>query len=454
MDEELIGPSESIADILLNQLNMLLAFVERPVIQRQILVIAGIVLIALLLRGVGRWWRQRMPADWSRTERPRWQLWAGRFYGLYAPLTGLVLAYAAIWLFDRRGYPTGLVESARTFFWLWLAYRALLLLLYIRLGESVRPYHRFVFIPIFLLVLLWLFLGTQIGIARIITVPIIVLGNFSLTLGNLMSAVVLLYIFLIGAWVIERVLNHTLQRRFEADSGKIRSLATLSRYAISGLGIVISLAALGLDATSLGLVAGGLSVGIGIGMQEIVGNFISGLTLLFEQSLRPGDLIELNGQVTEVERVSLRTTTVRTFDNIKIIVPNSTFTVEPVTTLTKNIDIVRMVLPLRVAYDADPEQVRQIVEQAATRHPQVLNHPAPLLFFRDIGIDSSLELDLFAWTDQPKLRGLIRSELYYLLFAELARQGIKVPVPKRELNLHGSRDNSAGTNPVLQVTEL
>ena len=318
----------------------------------------------------------------------------------------------------------------------------------------MRPYHRFVFIPIFLLVLLWLFLGTQIGIARIITVPIIVLGNFSLTLGNLMSAVVLLYIFLIGAWVIERVLNHTLQRRFEADSGKIRSLATLSRYAISGLGIVISLAALGLDATSLGLVAGGLSVGIGIGMQEIVGNFISGLTLLFEQSLRPGDLIELNGQVTEVERVSLRTTTVRTFDNIKIIVPNSTFTVEPVTTLTKNIDIVRMVLPLRVAYDADPEQVRQIVEQAATRHPQVLDHPAPLLFFRDIGHDSSLELDLFAWIDQPKIRGLIRSELYYLLFAELARQGIKVPVPKRELNLSGSRDNSAGANPVLQVTEL
>jgi small-conductance mechanosensitive channel len=113
-----------------------------------------------------------------------------------------------------------------------------------------------------------------------------------------------------------------------------------------------------------------------------------------------------------------------------------------------------MVLPLRVAYDADPEQVRQIVEQAAARHPQVLDHPAPLLFFRDIGNDSSLELDLFAWTDQPKLRGLIRSELYYLLFAELARQGIKVPVPKRELNLHGSRENSAGTNPVLQVTQL
>lgn len=433
MDEEPLGPSESIADILLNQLNMLLAFVERPVIQRQILVIAGIVLIAVLVRGVERWWRK--PADGSRTQKSRWQQWANRFYGLYAPATGLVLAYAATWLFEQRGYPTGLVESARAYFWLWLAYRALLMFLYIRLGESVRPYHRFVFIPIFLLVLLWLFLGRQIGVAQITAVPIVVFGNFSLTLGNLMSAVVLLYIFLIGAWAVEQILNHYLQHRFEAEAGKIRSLATLSRYAISGLGIVISLAALGLDATSLGLIAGGLSVGIGIGMQEIVGNFISGLTLLFEQSLRPGDLIELNGQVTEVERVSLRTTTVTTFDNIKIIVPNSTFTVESLTTLTKNIDIVRMVLPLRVAYDADPEQVRQIVEQAAVRHPQVLDQPAPFLFFRDIGNNSGLELDLFAWTDQPRMRGLIRSELYYLLFAELARHSIKIPVPRRDLDL-------------------
>lgn len=446
MNPELIGPSESIVDIVLNELNMLLAFVERPVMQRQILVIAVIFLIALLLPEGVRWWWQRKLANGSRTQVLRWQQWATRFYKLYAPLTGLVLAYAAIWLFAKLGYPSGLVESAQTFFWLWLGYRALLMVLYIRLGESVRPYHRFVLIPIFLLVLLWPLLGRQFGIARITSVPIIVFNSFSITLGNLMSAFVLLYIFLIGAWVVERALNHSLQNRFEAEQGKIRSLATLSRYAISGLGIVVSLVALGLDATSLGLVAGGLSVGIGIGMQEIVGNFISGLTLLFEQSLRPGDLIELNGQVTEVERVSLRTTTVTTFDNTKIIVPNSTFTVESLTTLTKNINIVRVVLPLRVAYNTDPEKVRQIVEQAAARHPQVVAHPAPLLFFRGIGTDSSLDLDLFAWTDQPKLRGLIRSELYYLLFAELARHSIEIPVPRRDLNLRQDWANCPETS--------
>ncbi|HMR64746.1 MAG TPA: mechanosensitive ion channel [Anaerolineae bacterium] len=416
-------------------------------IQQQILAITVIILIALIVPEGVRWeWQRRKSADALKTHIPRWQQWTTRFYVLYTPLIGLVLANVVIWLFKRQGYPNGLIESSRTFFWLWLAYRFLLMVLYARFGKSVKPYHRFVFIPIFLLVLLWLFLGTQIGIARIITVPIIVFGSFSITLGNLISAFVLLYIFLIGAWVVERALNHSLQNRFEAEQGKIRSLATLSRYAISALGIVVSLVALGLDATSLGLVAGGLSVGIGIGMQEIVGNFISGLTLLFEQSLRPGDLIELNGQVTEVERVSLRTTTVTTFDNTKIIVPNSTFTVESLTTLTKNINIVRVVLPLRVAYNTDPEKVRQVVEQAAARHPQVVANPAPLLFFRGIGTDSSLDLDLFAWTDQPKLRGLIRSELYYLLFAELARHSIEIPVPRRDLNLRQGWANCPETS--------
>ena len=443
MDENIIVPGESLADIITNQLNMMLAFLDRPVVQQQILAIAGIILIALLLpEVVRRWWQQRLPDDLPEMDPPPRRPWTARLHGLYAPLTGLVLANVVIWLFQRQGHPNGLVESSRTFFWLWLGYRALLMVLYARLGDSVKPYHRFVFVPIFVLVLLWLFLGRQVGTALVVNVPILTVGTFTMTLGNLINATVLLYIFLIGAWVVERILNRALQSRFDAEPGKIRSLATLVRYTISAVGIVIALAALGLDATSLGLVAGGLSVGIGIGLQDIVGNFVSGLTLLFEQSLRPGDVIELNGRISEVERVSLRTTTVTTLDNIKMIIPNSTFTTEPVTTLTKdNNNLIRVLLPLRVAYDSDPAQVKQIVEQTASRHPQVLRNPAPLLLSRGLGVDSSLDFDLSVWTNRPKLRGLLKSELYYLLFKALAEQGIKIHVPKRELSIIQSQAN-------------
>ncbi|MCB0197506.1 MAG: mechanosensitive ion channel [Anaerolineae bacterium] len=442
MDENIIIPGESLADIITNQLNMMLAFLDRPVVQQQILAIAGIIIIAMLLpEGVRRWWQRRQSDDVPETDPPHQQPWTDRLYGLYAPLTGLVLANVVIWLFERQGHPNGLVESSRTFFWLWLAYRALLMVLYARLGDSVKPYHNFVFIPIFVLVLLWLFLGRQVGTALVANVPILTLGSFTLTLGNLINATVLLYIFLIGAWVVERALNRALQNRFDAEPGKIRSLATLVRYSISALGIVISLAALGLDATSLGLVAGGLSVGIGIGMQDIVGNFVSGLTLLFEQSLRPGDVIELNGRLSEVERVSLRTTTVTTLDNIKMIIPNSTFTTQPVTTLTKDNNLIRVLIPLRVAYDSNPDQVKRIVEQTATQHAQVLRNPKPLLLSRGLGTDSSYDFDLSVWTNRPKARGLLQSELYYLLFAALAEQGIKIHIPTRELKIIQNQTN-------------
>ncbi len=449
MEETTLGPNESLGDIVLNQLNTLLAVIARPVVQQQILAIGVIFLVALLAPEAFRWWwRRRQPDEALKAPIPRWQQWVARLHVLYAPLLGLILTNGVIWLLTRQGYPYGLVEGSRTFFWLWLAYRAVLLGFYVRLGDSVKPYHRYVFLPIFLLVLLWQFLGRYVGLMTLMTVPIFTFGEFTLTLSNLINAMVLLYIFFVAAWIVERVLNRTLQKRFDAEPGKIRSLATLSRYAIAGLGIVASLASLGLDATSIGLVAGGLSVGIGIGMQDLVSNFVSGLTLLFDQSLRPGDVIEIDGKISEVERVSLRTPTVVTLDNIKMIIPNSTFTTERVTTLTKDDYVTRVLLPVRVAYETDPEHVKQIVEQTAAQHPQVLDQPAPLLLFRGVGTDSSLDFELAVWTDLPKFRGLLRSELYYLLFAAFAEHRIEIPIPKRDLNLRPGWENSLGTKPV------
>ncbi len=438
MDEETIVPGESLSDIMLDQLNMMLVFIARPVVQRQIIAIAVILLVALLVpEGLRWWWQRQKLGNSSKTQMPRWQQWTTRLYALYAPLAGLILANAVIWFFERQGYPNGLLISSRGLFWVWLAYRALLMVLYARYGTAIKPYHYWALTPIFFLTLLWTLFGRQVGlIGQLSAVPLIQFSNLTFTLGNFLNAAVVLYIFLVGAWIIERVINRNLQSRLDAEPGLVQSIATLSRYAVSGLGIIVSLGALGLDAGSLALVAGGLSVGIGIGLQEIVANFVSGLTLLFEQSLRPGDIIELDGHVSEVERVSLRTTTVNTMDNIKLIIPNATFTTKPVTTLTKGDHVVRFLLPLRVAYDVDPKQVRQIIEETAAKQPQILDNPAPLLFFRGVGNDSSLDLELAVWTDRPKFRGLIKSELYYLLFAALAENGIEIPIPKRDLMLH------------------
>ena len=122
----------------------------------------------------------------------------------------------------------------------------------------------------------------------------------------------MLYAFIVIAWLSKQFMVHILADRLQTEVGVIESVATLTRYALLSLGIIVFLSILGLDFTSLAIVAGGLSVGIGIGLQDIIANFVSGLALLFEQSLRPGDIIEFNDRISRVEKISLRATVVRT----------------------------------------------------------------------------------------------------------------------------------------------
>jgi small-conductance mechanosensitive channel len=177
-------------------------------------------------------------------------------------------------------------------------------------------------------------------------------------------------------------------------------------------------------------------------LQEIVANFVSGLVLLFEQSLRPGDVIELDGRISEVEKISLRATTVRTLTNEELIVPNNNFTTNQVKNFTKSERLVQVTIPLGVSYKSDPELVRQIAIETSLSHPQVLAVPPPVLLFRGYG-DSSLDFELRVSTNQPELTLRIRSDLYYTLWEKLAENNIEIPFPQRDLNLGNGWDKLA-----------
>ena len=163
-------------------------------------------------------------------------------------------------------------------------------------------------------------------------------------------------------------------------------------------------------------------------------NFVSGLVLLFEQSLRPGDVIELDGRISEVEKISLRATTVRTLTNEELIVPNNNFTTNQVKNFTKSERLVQVKVPLGVSYKSDPELVRQLAIETSLLHPQVLADPPPILLFHGYG-DSSLDFNLLVSTNQPELTLKIRSDLYYMLWEKLAENKIEIPFPQRDLNL-------------------
>jgi potassium efflux system protein len=435
MDNDGTDQAESVVESISDQIDILLEILSRPVVQRQILAVLLILLITWLLPEAIRRWRRKhiSTGEKPKTEAiSRKQRWLAALFYLLTPLLALVLLNIAINLFAQLGYPNGLLSDLNNLIWIWLIYRILLTALYARYGEAVRPYRIRIVTPIFLFLVFLRILAVLPG-STTFADAIIGFGTISFTFGNLVTSLIVLYIFIVVAWIAKQIMIHTLPDRLGAEPGVIESVATLTRYALLSLGIIFSLSILGLNLTSLAIVAGGLSVGIGIGLQDIVANFVSGLILLFEQSLRPGDVIELDGRISEVENISLRATTVRTLTNEELIVPNNNFTTNQVKNFTKSERLVQIIVPLGVSYKSDPELVRQIALETSLLHPLVLADPPPTLLFRGYG-DSSLDFNLLVSVNQPELTLKIRSDLYYMLWEKLAENDIEIPYPQRDLN--------------------
>lgn len=437
MDTESQNQAQSVIDSLRNQFEVFLAMMSRPVVQQQILAFVLILLISWLLpEGVRRWRRKRHSANKEATTEPisRRKRWLAALYQLLTPVLALVLLNITISLFGQIGNRSGLLQNLTNLVWIWLIYRIVLTVLFARYGiEEVRPYRNRIVTPFFLFLLVLQVIATVPGSVTIGEATIN-LGVISFSLDSLVSALIVLYLFTVSAWLVEQFMIRSLPGRLHAEPGAIESFATLSRYILLALGFLIFLGLLGLDFTSLAIIAGGLSVGIGIGLQDIVANFVSGVVLLFEQSLRPGDIIEMDGRISEVEKISLRATIVRTLTNEELIVPNNNFTTNQVKNFTKSERLVQITVPLGVSYESDPKLVRQLVTETSLLHPQVLADPPPNLLFHGYG-DSSLDFQLLVSVNKPELTVKIRSDLYYMLWEKLAENDIEIPFPQRDLNL-------------------
>ncbi len=436
MDPKQIGQNQLLSEIVRDQFEYLLAMLVRPVVQQQLLVILLVLTVSgLLAMGLRRWRRAadaRAVSSEEEGARRRWRL-ADAGYYLVPPLLALVFLNLANRLYALRGLPDGILSDFAVLIWLWLGYRAVKMLLNIFFGEASRPYRKWIVTPIFVTLVLVQLLRLIPGSVTL-TNATVNLGSFAISFRSLLSAAIVLYFFIIAGWVVREFMMHWLPSRMSAEQGVIDSVSTLTRYALMAVGILASLSLLGLDFTSLAIVAGGLSVGIGIGLQDFVSNFVSGLVLLFEQTLRPGDVVEVDNRISQVQKISLRATTVRTLTNQELIIPNTTFTSQQVTNLTKTDRVVRVLVPLGVSYKNDPDLVRQVATETATQHPQVLAEPPPFLAFLGYG-ESSLDFNLSVSVDEPQLSGLIRSDLYYMLWRAFEAHGIEVPFPQRDLNL-------------------
>jgi small-conductance mechanosensitive channel len=178
-----------------------------------------------------------------------------------------------------------------------------------------------------------------------------------------------------------------------------------------------------------------VGIGVGLGLQEVINNFISGLIILFERPIKIGDRIQVgdvNGSIVEIKA---RSTTVLTNDNVSIIIPNSKFITENVINWTFNDPKIRIPVPVGVSYGSDPETVRRALLEAALTVEAVLKDPPPSVIFREFG-DSALNFELLAWTrTMLHNRRRLVSDLNFAIHSKLKEHDISVPFPQRDLHL-------------------
>jgi potassium efflux system protein len=292
-----------------------------------------------------------------------------------------------------------------------------------------------------------LFAGIQRGFktayaraAGLADVTLFSMGGAPVTGGDILRVVLIL----VFAMLLSRGFRHTIRRFGHGESsGTQASLYTvgrLSHYIIIIFAVFIALSSIGLEFGNLALVAGALSVGIGFGLQSIVNNFVSGLIILFEHSLRVGDYIELDTGLTgTVKSINVRSTLINTNDNIDIVVPNSEFVTARLQNWTLGERVLRVRIPFGVAYGSDKELVKQAALEAAAEVSYTLTNMKgrePDAWLTEFG-DNSLNFLLLVWVNRQGARRPTRTRSAYLwaLDTKLAEYGIEIPFPQRDLHL-------------------
>ena len=260
-------------------------------------------------------------------------------------------------------------------------------------------------------------------------------GGVSITPAFLIKAVVFLVLLITFSKLLQRVLLTRIFRHLHIAESQKFALGRFITYAIFFGGLFIGLQSLGVNLNSLVVFGGALGVGVGLGLQNVVENFVAGIVLLVEQPIRLGDRVETKDTLGDVVRIAARSTWIRTNDNVVMIIPNSDFINNAVTNWTANDPRVRVSLPVGVSYNADPEVVRKILLDAATAHSGVLTEPAPDVIFTDYG-DSSLNFQLRVWTEtHSHIPLILKSDLYFALFQQFTAAGIEIPYPQRDIHL-------------------
>lgn len=263
------------------------------------------------------------------------------------------------------------------------------------------------------------------------------------------SILFILIVFVIARLIVAlfRIFIHrSTKTRAWIDEGRRYTFIQLTKYFVYTIAITVSIQGLGVDITLLIYGSTALFVGIGLGLQSVLGDMFSGIILLFDGSIKVGDIVELSeDEIAKVQNIYIRTSQLKTLDGKFVIVPNSRLTKDNVTNLTISDKATRFHVKVSVAYGTDTKKLKEILYECALQHPLVEKTRNIIVLFDDFG-DYALNFRVYFWVKRTWEILNIKSDIRYVIDQRFRENGIKIPFPQRDIHLMDDRLKSKAEN--------
>lgn len=281
-----------------------------------------------------------------------------------------------------------------------------------------------------------------LAIVGILDDTVALLDGFSLTLGDArisaLSAIKSMLTLLVLLWLaalLVRAFEHRVAVNLGVGPAMRLLLGKLLRFVLFILAALLALSALGIDLTALALFGGAVGIGVGLGLQPIIGNLVSGVLMLMDRSIKPGDIITVGDTLGWVESLNARYVSVRTRDGVEHLIPNEDLVTMRVENWSHSDRLIRLRAPIGISYGSDVRRAIELCIEAAAAVERVVDEPGPRCLLRGFG-NSSVDLELRFWiTDPEKGRANVTSEVLLGVWDRFHEHGIEIPFPQRDLHL-------------------
>ncbi len=269
---------------------------------------------------------------------------------------------------------------------------------------------------------------------RVMHYELFAVGGTPITIASFLIFIFAFGIMLLISRLVARLLVSRMLTRLGVEKGTAYTIRRITFYLLGILSAILAFQFVGINLSGLAVIFGLLSVGIGFGLQNVTSNFISGIILLFERPIKLGDRVTVGETLGDVTAINMRSTTIRSMQNVSIIVPNSEFVSSKVINWSHDDPKIRLDLNVGVSYSSDLDTVLKALREVADENKDVMRYPESEVLLMKFG-DSSWDMQLRVWIDNPHGQFNVASDLNCAIVRKFRERGIEIPFPQRDVHV-------------------